>query len=371
MSSYIVVFLLFLLPFVILPFGASIFEIPKVIFAEVGIELLFFIKFFEGKFLLKRYQRFPLFILGLIIIISLDHMLFLRNENTFFGNAFRLQGVFLLWNLIAFAVLSSSVELRFIPILPWIAITLLLISSFLFGGNLSGRAVGTLGEPNALAATTVFLWPFLYFLKKPKFLPKILSYLAIFLIPAVIIFMSGSRSGIVAFMLQIIFIILAKSKKISLGKTVGIIIFLLFISYSLPFVENPGRFENRSEVWRTALSAGWQHPILGGGFGNTENLIHSASLKLSNNIRFQFVDSSHNIFIDWLVQGGLIGFSLLCFLIMRVILSFIKSKNFINLTLLFGLLAVLSFNPASIATLVPFWWVLGQGFSNIQAVDSK
>jgi hypothetical protein len=363
-ASYIITFLLFLLPFIILPFGASVFEIPKVIVAEIGIELLFLIKFFEGKFYLKKYKRYSLYTLGLMVILTLGHLIFLRTANTFFGNVFRLQGVFLLWNLIAFAVLSSLIELKFMSVLPWIAIILLFTSTFLFGGNLSGRAVGTLGEPNALAGVAVFLWPFLYFLKKHKFLPKILFLILTFGLPAVIIFLSGSRSGIVAFLLQIFFIILAKSKKFSLGKTVCIIVFLLILSYSLPFIEKVGRFESRSDVWKTAIAAGFEHPLSGGGFGNTDSLIHTASLTITNNIRYQFVDSSHNIFIDWFVQGGLLGLSLLLFLTIRTIQTFIKSKNIFYLTLMFGLLTVLSFNPASVVMLVAFWWTIGQGLIN-------
>lgn len=361
LGSYIIVFLLFVLPFVIFPFGTSIFETSKIIAAEIAIELLLVIKIFDSKFSLKNYSKLSLTPIVIIIFLSIFHLLFLNGQNMFFGNIFRSQGIFLLWHFITLAVLSSSIQLKINPLFPWVSIIVLAASTVFFGNNLSGRAIGALGEPNALSATTIFLWPFLYYQKKPFFLPKILSLPLTFLLPSTILILTNSRSAVVAFLLQILFIVATKAFKFPLKKTVVIAIVILLLSYVLPFIEKGKMFENRSDIWKTAITASLENPVVGGGFGNTEELIHTSSIKLNNFLKSKIVDSSHNIFIDWFLQGGIIALASLILLISLTADKFIKTKNHLYLIILIGMLAVLSFNPASVTTLVAFWWILGQG----------
>lgn len=358
MANFFLVFLHLFLPFVIFPLGASPFEIPKVVLAEILIELLFLIFLFQGKITLNK----SFWLLVAVVLLTLPSLFFTGSPTLFFGNNFRLQGLFLLWNLALFAYLSSHSKVNaLLGRLSLISLVAVFISTFFISDSFSGRAVGVLGEPNALASTAIFLWPWVFF--TPTIMPpwrKIMIFTA-FLGSALIIFMSGSRSGLLAFILQVVFLILALRLKISVFKSTIIVLLLILSSFSLPLLEGGGWFENRAEVWQTSLSAGWARPLLGWGFGNTEEALHTTSLSLNNNVQYQRVDSAHNLFLDWWVQGGALGLAILTGLLVFTLKHLIKRAHVLQLTLLLGIITVMSFNPVSVVTLIHFWWLLGQG----------
>jgi O-antigen ligase len=120
-------------------------------------------------------------------------------------------------------------------------------------------------------------------------------------------------------------------------------------------------YENRGEIWRTALIAGYEHPILGWGIGNTEEAFKIYNKKLYTRTQGYYIDSSHNIFLDWWIQGGIIGVGLMAVLLIDTLKSFFRKRDTFSVTLFLGLLSVTLFNPVSIVTLVQFWWLIGQG----------
>jgi len=148
--------------------------------------------------------------------------------------------------------------------------------------------------------------------------------------------------------------------KVSPAKIFFVCAICYLASYAFPFFEhNP--YENRVEVWQSAVFAGFSNPFLGNGFGNTEIALHTAAAHLGLPIQYYYVDSSHNLFLDWWVQGGIIGLSVLLGLVYLTFKKFIKEDNIRELVLALGIVTALSFNPASIAGLVGFWWLIGQG----------
>lgn len=355
MVTALVIFLLFFLPFIVLPLGFSPFEAPKVIAAEIVIQALLILTILKKNSLLTQLNKQQAILAFAIILLSILHLMLFPTSTSFFGNPFRLQGIFLLWHLTLFSILASRIRINGISNLIYpLCMVLVLVISLLLGSNENGRAVGTLGEPNALAATAVFLFPFLFF--KQRNFVKILGFIS----ALTIIFLSGSRSGLLALLIQSSFVIL--TSKLPIAKAFIASFILLLIGFVLPILEGGGWFENRSTVWQTAFFAGMQSPILGSGFGNIEQSLHQASIVLNNMIQYQLVDSSHNIFLDFWVQGGITGFSLLVALLIISIKRLIVNSNVLELTVLLGLLTVMSFNPVSIVTLIGFWWVLGLGF---------
>ncbi|MGI8419382.1 MAG: O-antigen ligase family protein [Candidatus Levyibacteriota bacterium] len=271
-----------------------------------------------------------------------------------------MQGIYLFWFLLLFSLLSAKSSLKNIP---WIVYGLLLLIEFIvlffLPLNESQRYVGTLGEPNALAAFIIFLWPFAFYaIKKFTIREKIGSSLILVIVVA-ILFLTASRSAAIAFALQILFISLTKYR-FSLAKSVLVCVILYMISYAFPFFEHVP-YENRGEVWKSALAAGSTHPLLGYGFGNTETALHATAVRLGLPIQYYYVDSAHNIFLDWWVQGGVIGVTLLLTLIYFTINEFIKHNKKREIVLLIGMITTLSFNPASVVGLFGFWWIIGQG----------
>lgn len=362
--------LLFLLPFVVLPFGISYFETPKVFLAEIGIELLLLLFLFRHSERSEESNRVGIrffgfkpqndksivhFALAGIVLLSIVHLIFLRTSTTFFGNAFRLQGILLLWHLIAFAALSSKMTIEHIKSKVFF---LLLLSHFLFtlvfGVNQAGRAVGSIGEPNALASYILFLWPFLWFAPNQLRIWKISSRTLGLGLVLIIILLTGSRSALFGFVMQGIFLRF---------RSITIPIAILLVSLILPIIEGGGWYENRAEIWQSAVQAGWNHPILGAGFGNIESSLKQASIELYNNVHFQFIDSSHNIFFDWWVQGGIMGLILFSTLLFTTVRTFIIQKRIRELVIFLGIFETMLFNPVSIVNLLAFWWIVGQSIS--------
>ncbi len=289
----------------------------------------------------------------------------MSSQNTFLGNAFRGQGILLLWCLLLFAFLVSNLKNITIPLWFIPALLFLQLIASIFIEVKEGRAIGTLGEPNALAAFGIFVWPFMLSSEKRKDKGEKLNYKQISLIiislllTILLIIFSGSRSGLVALGIQIIFLFV--SRFISLGKAIIITLLLLLISLIPPILDTETLYENRGEIWTTALYAGYEHPLTGWGFGNTEVAFNEYNEKLYNRLRGYYVDSSHNFVLDMRVQGGFIGLVILILLLYETARKFIRSKNKVYLVLFWGLLSVMSFNPVSVVTLIQFWWLMGEG----------
>src|SRR6266568_4258524 len=362
MPAIIVFFLLFILPFLIAPFGITEFENPKVIVGEAGIILLFFFSFLTNKFTF-RYRAQQVLLYAVIVVLTVIDLIFFRTHLSFFGNVFRMQGIFLLWLLLLFSLLSANISQKSVS---WLIYGLLLLAEliavFFLPLNASQRYVGTMGEPNALAAFAVFLWPFAFFAIKKFGMKEKVGIALILFIVCLLLFFSTSRSAMIAFGIQLICIGLYKYKML-LPKIVLICTICYLASYMFPFYEH-NLYESRVEVWQSALAAGSTHPFIGNGFGNTEFVLHTAAARLGLPIQYYYIDSSHNIFLDWWVQGGIIGIGGLLGLVYLTFKGLIKEENIRELVVAFGLVTVLSFNPASVVGLLGFWWVIGQGLKN-------
>lgn len=359
MASVITFFLLFILPFVIAPFGVTQFEDPKVIFAEGGVLLLLLARLFT-KGQTNSVSKIVLWIFSIVFLLTIVDILFLKTEISIFGNVFRLQGIFLLWLLLLFSYLSSTVFLQRIPYYIYTFILFVeSISLFFLPLNESQRYVGTLGEPNAVAAFSIFVLPFVFFsIKKFGKMEILFTAISLILVGSIIYF-SGSKSAAIALFIEILFVTLYKMK-ISLKKCIAICMGLYLLSYTLPFFQYVP-YENRTEIWKAALGAGNSRPYIGWGFGNIEYALHASATKTGLAIQYYYVDSAHNIFFDWYVAGGIVGFTSILILVAIAFLKFFNKKDIRSLTLFLGMITVLSFNPASVVGLLGFWWILGQG----------
>lgn len=358
MAAYLVLFLLFILYLIVIPVGISPFEAPKVLIAEILIEILLLIKIFQFKRSDLKHNLHPqLVFIAILFLVSLVNFLLFRPESAFFGNAFRLQGLFLFWHLLLFSIISKGIVIAhikkiFIPL----SFVCLVMSTLILGVNENKRAFGTLGEPNALAASSVFLFPFIFF-QSNKYLK-----VAVSLITLVIILLSGSRAGLIAFIVEL-FILLLPQIKLSLFKSTLVGVAFLLLTLTLPILtSNSSWFENRGLIWQTSLEASKNSPILGVGFGNIQDAIHQAALKLNNPVQYQVVDSAHNFLLDLLIQGGAVSLISVLLLIFLTLQRFILKKKVLETAVFLGLITTMLFNPVSVVHLVAFWWLIGQGF---------
>jgi O-antigen ligase len=363
MINYLILFLLFFLPFIVVPFGNSQFEVPKVIISEIGIAGLFiFFLLKHKKSIFVLFNHTHLLLVELLFLLTIYQLLFFHSSILIWGDPTRLQGILLLWLLLLFSLLSSQLSFKKLPSYWYSFLLIMLTFLSLIMGNQNGRAVATLGEPNALATVAVFFWPFVYFAKYKNTKLQLSARTISILCTIIIIFLSGSRSGLLAFGMQLIFYLLWFVGKCSYRKVIATTIFFTAITYTFPFFES-NTYENRAEVWRTAWSTGLQHPFLGSGFGNMEIMLNK-TIQVTHNLLIGYsVDSAHNIILDWWVQGGIVGVGILLLFLLLAVKNFSEKNRGFELLLLFGIFTALSFNPASVVSLIAFWWLIGRSFA--------
>ena len=299
-------------------------ETAKVMVFEVFVAGLLVYRIWKNQLKWQKTDWLYVVILGLATL-----------GNNWIGSPFRLQGGILTVFLLVWAKLAEKAKKEIPELWAGLGLVGLVIMTAIFGFNEAGRAVGPMGEPNALAAAGLFLWPWLK--GKKRWAGVVLA--------SWLIWMTKSESGLVGLVVELM--VLNKFFR------VGLVVFIL--SLGLPFLKKPVIFEDRTEVWKTAVQAGLMRPVLGWGMGKVEIGIQAAALKLQNNIRWQSVDSAHNLFLDWWVQGGIVGVGLMGIAVYRMF----KDKK--TRTVAMGVLVVMSFNPASVVTLAAFWWLVGRG----------
>lgn len=365
MPTFIVNFLLFFLPLVVLPLDLSPFEIPKVLVTEICLEL--FIVWSFVRILVSKGNNLKVHFLNFVkdnfpicafFVLAVFQLLTEGAIAVALGNEYRMQGIFLYLHLFLFAFFIARTQHKLIFPLGIIGFSVLLLSMFLIDPGINFRLVGTMGEPNALAATIIFLWPILLSLKKNN---KLLTAL-ILLFSVSGILLTGSLSALIAFILQIFLLFLSGINKISLKFALILCLTLALVSWTLPFIDQTANWDKRSEIWQNAFRAGVQKPILGNGFGKQEMVLNKTAQERKSNSQYTKIDSSHNIFLEWFVQGGVVGLLILLILIYRAFRFLLKAKNVFEIIALLGLLIVLSFNPASIVALVSLFWLLRHAF---------
>lgn len=355
MPALVVNMLLFGLPLLVFPFGLSFFESPKVIVAQALALLLIMFQLYKAGYA-QSFQRIPLYLYALLIFLSAAGFIYNPDLYALFGNPFRQQGAMLLWILIFFSYISSSIKLNQAQHKIAVAtLATILVLAIVFGPEENSRYFSTLGEPNSMAASALFLWPLTLMWpgKKLKFVALSLALLLVLL--------SGSRSALLGLSLQLILLI--PNIQSFFKQKLILAVFLLASSMVLPFVEGEGWFENRAEIWKTAIRAGSESFLLGNGFGNLGHALKNESIKLNNNIQYQFIDSSHNILLDFWIQAGFAGLASLIAILALAYYYLVRKREFALAVSLTGLLASFMFNPLSIVCVFYLWWLLGQAFS--------
>ena len=356
-------FLVFLLPFVFLPFGPLQFEPLKVIIAEVVIWSVLFPCTRRVKEKFRSISQIFLLLIAVLAVCSILNPAFLLDPSRVFGNAYRLQGTFFFLHLLLIALLGLMINAKIPRWLPMATLFGLFVTSVLFGGNIDGRSIGPLGDPNALAASALFVFPFAFFSSGKK-----KRFLALFLATAIVL-LSGSRSGFLGLGVEFLFLWLVMGIQWRLSLALFTALVLFFSGIGLSLFERPSIFENRVEIWRMAFDAGIARPIVGWGFGNTEDALRKTAIEHNAPIQYLVVDSTHNIFLEFWVQLGAIGLIAFTTLLLTAGKLYFERKDILQLTSLMGLIVTFSFNPLSAANLIPLWWLIGCGWRRTNQSD--
>lgn len=209
----------------------------------------------------------------------------------------------------------------------------------------SSRIISTLGNPLYVAAYLsfhIFLAVFLWLQTKSSAIRWILSGVIIF--ESIIFLMTGARGAFVGILagfgvITLLFLITADGwkKKLVFG---GIIVAVLLIPLALhtfkdsSLIRESGqlsRFANitlqsgeaRLTIWKMAFEAFKERPVLGWGAGN---FIVPFAKHYDPQMFTQepWFDRTHNMPLEWLVAGGILGFLAYCALFVSIIPALIR-----------------------------------------------
>ena len=200
----------------------------------------------------------------------------------------------------------------------------------------AGRVDGTFGNPTYFAVYALFhIFFALYFLMptimagetKRKIWP-VIFYSIVVVLNVIGLYNTATRGTILGFiggliLMALLYSVLGKGtlRKISVSALVLLAVLIggFFAAKDSQFVtESPvlKRFANismddnttkaRFIIWGMGLEGFKEHPILGWGPENF-NLVFNKYYEPSLYAQEQWFDRSHNIFVDWLVQGGILG----------------------------------------------------------------
>ena len=243
-------------------------------------------------------------------------------------------------------------------------------SEFLLGSSyardilIAKRAIGTFPSPNLFGGYLIIVFFLSLSLIKNDIGVKI-WYLAPFLIIIALILTKsmGVWLSLIIGVLILFFLSYESFKK----QRLIFAIFSIFICIVLTFIilnrwdrlinlENPqNSITQRLNYWRTAIAIIKEHPIVGIGPGNFQEVFLNYKVGLSTNTRY-----AHNILLHQWAETGLLGFMALLYLIVVFLKKFkLKSKN---TSILLGGLAFLLHNLIDNTYFIPqtgfFLWIL-------------
>jgi len=183
-------------------------------------------------------------------------------------------------------------------------------------------------DPNHIATTLLLPFTFLIvdFVERKKL--NILDIFAAIILFATLAY-TGSRSAFVAFLIMIVFLIIQYRTHEKRNKTMLLLVFILIGVSLLVSLLNPNllnRFAkinnldrysaHRIDAWQESIKFWRKKPFAGYGFGTFK--------PLSKNMVMEY-KTAHNIFIQALVEGGVVAFILL--FIAAITTINIKTKN--------------------------------------------
>ncbi len=335
------IFWLALLPFVV--WNGS-YEGPKIFYLLSGatfLVLFWILRVFRYKKDFDFSKADYLFLVWLVILF-ISSLLGVHPFESIVGGSYRHQGVIFflsLW-LIGKTVGILNIKEKALLIKSIGASVLIecgvVISQFLFGHLYFGKALGTLGEANAVAGLIAIGS---YFVSQS--FPKIFL-----IIPAISIISELSRSGLISFVPNLL-VFFEKS----IGRLPKYILFLIFgISIILVLVfsvtKNPSPFESRLLFWKMATQEIVERPVLGFGAESGEVIYNEAFQKAQMPLNNLIVDRAHNLFLDAALWSGVIGLLIFSGWLYQ---SFVSIKDFGKKAAFISFLLYSIFQPLSVA----------------------
>jgi len=351
-SNFYFKFIWVILPIVFWPGLPEPLELAKVL-AFIALTFIFFgytLSIIQHPILYVKQYGIYLVLLGLLIVQVISSLTSNRPITSLLGITYRYQGLITQIAYLLFSFTVTVTALKKPKIIEHgiqygslIIAILTIIEAILLG---SARTVGFLGNPNF---TGGFLAMSLPFLGKVFLWP----------LPLIAIFLTGSRSALIAAGIIMLLSVIFKTRNKVLPIAAVMILTLGCIVF-LP--QRPtSSFDTRQTIWSKGITAAFQKPVLGWGLENFE-LAFNSQIKPNEfhllNIR---VDKAHNEFLEVLVNSGFIGLSLYLYLIW-LILKNLRSNQKVFLSFL-GFLIISNLNVVNLNEYLFFYLALGTAAS--------
>lgn len=361
-DQWVTFIILFGLTWVVWPFSISPFELPKVWLFLLLVMILVvyqFIKVAKEWPKISIFQTIPRWkwvaFLGVLGICYVH--LFAGGGG--WGNQYRPQGELIYLALAGWFLFSEKLNLS---LKTWgnlglFSLVGLAMSAVLIGPREGWRFVGFFGEPNSLAAASLF------YLGLTMYLSGYRRWIGVLLATSLVL-ASGSRGGVYGLILMMFFWIGWKWRwwrwsMLGISIVGFVLLTILVLRVGDLTLEKPGVYqENRAEIWKVSWEIGVQNPLFGVGFENFEKAFKDRTAETNKEVQFLTVDSAHNIWLQWWASGGLLGVFLLTWLVVRSGWEYWNTDRTVWFISLIGLLAVQFFTPVSIGVLAYFWWIL-------------
>ncbi len=216
---------------------------------------------------------------------------------------------------------------------------------------------GSFDNPAGFAAVLSIGFPIgLYLLVKAKKVERYLIGIALVII-AMAVFLSGSRTGILAILISSLAFSLLQAKNISkflelrYSKLLSILILILLVSGAfILYSQKKDSANGRLLIWKVSSEMIKDKPILGHGYGSFQekymdyqaeyfkNNPNSKYSQLADNVKHPF-----NEFVKVAIEFGLVGLLIILSIISFFLWKIIRSKNAIRSLFLSGLVSFLVF----------------------------
>lgn len=368
--------ILFFVPLFFVPLAYNQFELQKLIILRASIEALFAIYILwtiSQKRPIVKWGVLSRSVVGFLAVMYLASLLGVDFGQSFLGNYWRGQGFFTLLHYFMFYVVVSSYGdygLRekdlFMPlVLAGTAASFMgVLQFFQYNFVLTGvdllnfRYHVVFGNPNFFGAFLALVAPIAVwnYIKSKNICWLIEIFTILFGL-----FLSGSRGALLAAVLGAgMFFV----KNIKVNKYLIIISAILFTVIGLFFYSNnrTSIYENRGQIWGSAIKAFFAQPILGYGMENFDTIFKERSV--GSPMEFIYVDKVHNEILETAVAGGIIGLifylSILFIFFNRVYILFKEgNENALLITGVFAAFLVVSLtNVLSVTAYLVFWTLL-------------
>lgn len=375
-----------MLPFIYWPSAKVAFEIPRVQVFLRWSEILALITILASPFVLKRKQlntKLIILMLLFLLIATATSLLGQDFVKSFWGNYYRLDGLFTLYHLTAvfffvllywqkswhkwlfIAISSSSLLISLWTI--FLGFRLYALNEIITP-NWGGAVGANFGQPNFLAGYLLVTLPFLAGLishKKDNKHKALLIVAIIFQVIAILLTRSWMGSfGTLIFLGG--WVIIQKGKK-SIQLLIPLLLIILLFSNIFMFnkkqtsIANHVVAEGRGRIYKKATIAINQKPFMGYGWSNFDHAFDSIDwpVKFNNDV---YVDKAHSTILEVGVTTGFIGLLVYLGIIIQGTLSLARNKNsFAKYYLLSFFLYIIhsQTNVISISEEIIFWIILG------------